>query len=73
MINRKKCAGRERKSMNRTIILLLLAVAPNAMSSSDIDRYGALPKIQQMSIAPDGKKVAFRSVDSDQDVVSVVD
>jgi len=59
--------------MKRTIILLLLAVAPNAMSSSDIDRYGALPKIQQMSIAPDGKKVAFRLVDSDQDVVSVVD
>jgi dipeptidyl aminopeptidase/acylaminoacyl peptidase len=59
--------------LNRIVVVLsVLLVSKAALSGSTIERYGVLPKIQQMSVSPDGEKVAFRMVTLEQDIVSVV-
>jgi len=47
-------------------------LAQSAVAETSLDRYGVLPQIQQMTISPDGKQVAFRSVTLESDVVSVI-
>jgi dipeptidyl aminopeptidase/acylaminoacyl peptidase len=51
---------------------IFLLATKVAISDPSIERYGVLPTIQKMSVSPDGKKVAFRKVTQEQDVVSIV-
>lgn len=51
------------------------ALAENSRMNTDIEaiaeRYGALPERQLMSISPNGKRIAFRMKEDDQDMVIV--
>ncbi|MDP5029983.1 MAG: S9 family peptidase [Paraglaciecola sp.] len=57
--------------MRRISILGLLLVTQTVLGSPEIERYGLLPKIQQMTISPNGEQVAFRMVTLEQDIVTV--
>lgn len=37
-----------------------------------IEDYGALPKIQNMAISPNGELVAYRNVSTDRDLIVVI-
>lgn len=55
-----------------SFLLVILVSIASASASDKIDRYGVLPKIQQMTVSPSGEKVAFRSVSGSEDIVYVV-
>lgn len=59
--------------MKKGLLLILALVAHSAIAKSEIERYGALPVIQQMTISPNGEQVAYRGVSGEQDTLSVVD
>lgn len=44
-------------------IILYLVVAP-LQAAPSLEDYGSLPLIQQVSVSPDGKKIAFRHTES---------
>ncbi len=55
------------------ILALLLIVFSNvAFAAPDVDRYGELPKVQKMTISPNGQKIAFRLVTPERDLISVI-
>lgn len=57
----------------RVLIFFLAALFLSATNAEPtIEDYGALPKIQNMAISPNGELVAYRNVTSDRDVIVVV-
>ena len=58
--------------MKIVFVIVSLIISMPAMAQKHVDRYGVLPKIQKMTISPDGEKVAFRVVDLERDLISVV-
>lgn len=58
--------------MRIILISLLLLTSAAAADESNLERYGALPIIQKMTVSPDGQKIAFRVVDEERDLISVV-
>ena len=57
----------------RVLIFFLAASFLSATNAEPtIEDYGALPKIQNMAISPNGELVAYRNVTSDRDVIVVV-
>jgi len=50
----------------------LLFCAHSVQGETNVERYGVLPKIQNITISPNGEQVAFRVVSLDRDLISIV-
>ena len=59
--------------MRLLALLFGLTAAITAPAAPSLDDYGNLPEIQQLSISPDGRLVAYRKVAGGMDQVIVVD
>jgi len=58
--------------MRVLIFFLAMSLLSVTCAEPTIEDYGALPKIQNMAISPNGELVAYRNVTSDRDVIVVV-
>jgi fermentation-respiration switch protein FrsA (DUF1100 family) len=66
------------RSRRRTLALLAcgifvpLALAPAALPAASLEAYGRLPRLDLITLSPDGSRVAFVRTEGDARVVSVV-
>jgi dienelactone hydrolase len=55
------------------VTALVLASVSAAQSPPPLEAYGAMPRVDLLTISPSGKRVAYRMTTSDQDAIVVVD